>query len=236
MCDRDELLEVERIRDGEGIEITALSPGLFKYTSRREDYDRELRDVLPRSLEWAQRWRLPALIIFGFHRQGAVEESADMIADEVPPAELSEWLSMAGERAQEAGIRLLIEAEPICWADTGESTLRLIQDSRSEAIGINYDPANIAWKMRLDPIGEFDAIAPLIANVHVKDLVAAPPGSGIPQWAIPGEGMLDYSAHFAALKRIGYTGPISLEPHLDGRRDTIAACKAAVERIWEGKE
>ncbi|MEJ7712826.1 MAG: hypothetical protein WKF84_24000 [Pyrinomonadaceae bacterium] len=31
LCDHSELLEVERIRDGEGIEITALSPGLFKH-------------------------------------------------------------------------------------------------------------------------------------------------------------------------------------------------------------
>src|SRR4030095_1886877 len=68
MCDRNELMEVERIRDGEGIEITALSPGLFKYTSRREAFEREMENVLPRSIEWALRWKLPALIIFGFHR------------------------------------------------------------------------------------------------------------------------------------------------------------------------
>ena len=236
MCQKSELLEVERICNGEGLEITALSPGLFKYTSSREDFDRELGDLLPRSIDWALRWRLPALITFGFHRAGVTEEIADTILDDNIPSEIPDWLGLAGSLAQNNGLKLLIEAEPICWADTGESTLRMIRDSNSEAIGINYDPANIAWKKRSDPIDEFDAIATLIQNVHVKDLIAAPRGSGIPQWAIPGEGMLDYAAHFAALKRSGYSGPISLEPHLDGRPQTIGACKSAVERLWEQAE
>src|SRR5678815_4713694 len=86
VCERNELMEVERIRDGEGIEITALSPGLFKYTSRREDFERELGNVLPRSIEWALRWQLPALIIFGFHRAGVTEDIADTVLDNnIPP-------------------------------------------------------------------------------------------------------------------------------------------------------
>jgi len=236
MCERNELMEIDRIRDGEGIEITALSPGLFKHTSRREDFDRELGNVLPRSIEWALRWQLPALIIFGFHRAGVTEDIADTVLDDKIPPEIPQWLAKAGEMAQADGLKLLIEAEPICWADTGTSTLRMIRESQSEAIGINYDPANIAWKMRADPIDELESIAPLIDNVHVKDLIEAPRGSGIPVWAVPGEGMLDYVAHFAALKKWGYEGPVSLEPHLEASPQTIAACKEAVESIWAQAE
>lgn len=236
MCDRNELMEVERIQDGEGIEITALSPGLFKYTSRRGDFDREMGDVLPRSIEWALRWQLPALIIFGFHRAGVTEDIADTVLDDNIPPEVPQWLRTAGELAAANELKLLIEAEPICWADTGQSTLRMIRESQSKAIGINYDPANIAWKMRSDPIDELESIVPLIGNVHIKDLIEAPRGSGIPVWAPPGEGMLDYVPHFSVLKKSGYKGPISLEPHLDGNPQTIAACKEAVERIWEQAE
>lgn len=236
MCDRNELMEVERIRDGEGIEITALSPGLFKYTSSRKDFEREIADVLPRSIEWALRWKLPALIIFGFHRAGVAEDIADTVLDDNIPPEFPQWLAAAGEMAQANKLKLLIEAEPICWADTGQSTLRMIRKSQSEAVGINYDPANIAWKMRSDPIDELESILPLIDNVHIKDLIEAPRGSGIPAWAVPGEGMLDYVAHFATLKKSGYKGPISLEPHLDGSPHTIAACKKAVESLWAQAE
>lgn len=232
VCDREELLEVERIRDGEGVEITALSPGLFKYTSDVQVFEREVSEVLPCAVEWAVRWGLPALIIFGFRKPGATEENGDLIHSNDPPTQIVDWLAEAAEHARAARLKLLIEAEPICWADTGASTVALIRRTRSTAIGINYDPANVAWQNRRDPIDEFTTVAPYIANVHIKDLLPAAIGSGLPTWVVPGEGMIDYSAHFEALRKIGYDGPISLEPHLDGERGTIEKCREAVERLW----
>ena len=237
MCDQSEMLEVERIRDGEGIEITALSPGLFKYTSKAEEFNHEMLEVLPRAVEWALRWRLPALIIFGFLKPGATEANGDLISSANPPAYVSEWLEEAASSAASAGLKLLIEAEPICWADTGIATVELIRRTQSDSIGINYDPANTAWQHRRDPLDEFEVVAPYINNVHVKDLMSAPLGSGIPTWAIPGHGMIDYAAHFGRLKALEYSGPVSLEPHLDSHPETIQKCKEAVESLWmEDKE
>jgi sugar phosphate isomerase/epimerase len=76
-------------------------------------------------------------------------------------------------------------------------------------------------------------VAPLIGNVHVKDQLDAPLGSGSPKWVVPGKGMVDYRAHFAALQRINYVGPISLEPHMDGSLETIQKCKQAAEHFWD---
>jgi sugar phosphate isomerase/epimerase len=236
MCDQSEMLEVERIRDDEGIEITALSPGLFKYTSKAEEFKREMLEVLPRAVEWALRLRLPALIIFGFLKQGATEANGDLISSANPPAYVSDWLAEAASRASSAGLKLLIEAEPICWADTGIATVELIRRAQSDALGINYDPANIAWQYRRDPLDEFDVVSPYIGNVHIKDLIGAPLGSGIPTWAIPGRGMIDYAAHFARLKALKYSGPVSLEPHLDSDPETIQKCKEAVESLWMENE
>lgn len=232
ICDREELLEVERIRDGEGIEITALSPGLFKYTSDAAQFAHEVSEVLPRAIDWASRWQLPALIIFGFRKQGATEENGDLIKSDDPPSQVVDWLGEAAEQASKTGLRLLIEAEPICWADTGAATVALIRKTGSANIGINYDPANVAWQMRRDPIDEFATVARYVANVHIKDLLPAAVGSGPPTWAVPGEGMIDYCAHFEALQGSGYEGPISLEPHLDSSRDTTERCKIAVEQLW----
>ncbi|MEP7269957.1 MAG: sugar phosphate isomerase/epimerase family protein [Acidobacteriota bacterium] len=232
MCDRLELLEVERIRDGEGIEITALSPGLFKQTIDRVAFAHEMAEVFPRALEWAHRWQLQSLIVFGFGKPDATEENADLVSSANPPERVVEGFAEAGAQATTAGLRLLIEPEPICWADSGVATVDLIRRSGSSALGINYDPANVAWALRRDPIDEFDLVAPLIGNVHVKDQLAAPIGSGRPTWVVPGEGMMGYRAHFAALQQIGYNGPISLEPHMDGSLETIRKCKQAVERLW----
>lgn len=232
LCDRAELLEIERIRDGEGVEITALSPGLFKHTEDVVDFAREIKEVFPRAVELAARWNLSALIVFGFQKPLATEENADLVSSDNPPEQVIEWLSSAAAHAADANINLLIEPEPICYADSGAATARLIHRVNSPAIGINYDPANAAWLLRKDPIDEFDAVAPLIGNVHVKDQLDAPLGSGRPRWVVPGEGMIDYRAHFAALRRRNYTGPISLEPHINGSFETIFKCKQAVERLW----
>lgn len=232
MCDPAELREIERICDGEGLSITALSPGLFKWTDSAEKFRSEMAGVFPRSVELAKRWNLTSLIIFGFCKPGAKEENADLIPSDTPPAWVIDSLAEAAEKAEQAGLRLLIEAEPVCWADTGAATVSLIQRADSAALGINYDPCNVAWMARRDPIDEFDLVAPFIANVHVKDQLHAPRGSGLPKWVVPGEGMIDYHPHFAGLKRIEYAGPISLEPHMDGSLRTIQQCREAVERHW----
>ena len=232
MCDPAELLEIERICGGEGLEITALSPGLCKWTDSEEKFQHEMAEVFPRAVELAKRWNLSALVVFGFCKPEAKEETADLISSDNPPNWVIDSLAEAAAKAEEAGLRLLIEPEPVCWADTGLATVNLIQSAKSANIGINYDPCNVAWMLRRDPIDEFEAIAPLIANVHIKDQIDEPRGSGMPTWVVPGEGMIDYRPHFAALKRIGYTGNISLEPHMDGSLETISRCKQVVERLW----
>lgn len=232
MCDQAELREIERLCEGEGLQITALSPGLFKWTDSVEKFRAEMNELFPRSVELAKRWNLSELIIFGFCKPGAKEENADLISSDDPPDWVIDSLAEAAEKAEQSGLRLLIEAEPVCWADTGAATVNLIHSANSPALGINYDPCNVAWMMRKDPIDEFDLVAPFIGNVHIKDQQDTPRGSGLPKWVVPGEGMIDYRPHFAALRQTGYSGPISLEPHMDGSLETIQSCKIAVENLW----
>jgi sugar phosphate isomerase/epimerase len=233
MCDAGELGEVERIADGEGVEITALSPGLFKYTEDEASFAREMAEVYPRSVELARRWKLPGLITFGFHKPGATEQNAGSLPRLAVPEQIANWLARAGERASGNGLTLMIEPEPICWADTARVTAESIARSGSKGLRINYDPGNVAWLEQRDPIDELDAAARWIANVHVKDLLPLKPGTARPEFVPAGEGMIDFRAHFAGLRRAGYGGPISLEPHMDGRLETIRRCKEAFERLTD---
>ena len=232
MCDESELREIEKIRDGEGLEITALSPGLFKWTDTREKFEAEMKEVFPRSVELAHRWKLPALVIFGFCKPGATEANADTISGENPPNWVIEALAEAAEKTEAENLQLFIEPEPVCYADSGAATAKLIRQVRAENLKINYDPCNDAWMLRRDPINDFNMIAPFIANVHIKDQLDAPVGSGMPTWVVPGKGMMNWEAHLKALKMIGYSGAISLEPHIDGKLETILACKEAIEKMW----
>ncbi len=233
MCDLPELLEVERIRANTGIEITALSPGLFKLTEDEAAFADEMAEVYPRAAEWAHRWNLPGLIVFGFRKPGATEENAAALSAAPVPEAVLEWLARASERAEKDELLLMIEPEPICYADNARVTAALIERSGAKNLRINYDPGNVAWFEQRDPLDEFEAAAKWIANVHVKDLLPLAPGASRPTFVPAGEGIIDYRAHFAALKRIGYSGPVSLEPHMDGRPETIRRCLEAVEKLYE---
>ena len=226
LCDAAELAAVERA----GVEITAISPGLFKYTEAAADFAREMAELYPRAAELAHRWKLPGLIVFGFHKPGATEANPETAGD--PPAQIVDWLAQAGERAASDRLLLIVEPEPICWCDTATRTAALIVQSGAASLRINYDPGNVAWLRNRDPLDDLAAAAPLIANVHVKDLRPLHRGPAHPEWVPAGEGMIDYRAHFAALRQAGYNGPISLEPHMDGRSETIRRCKMAVESLY----
>jgi sugar phosphate isomerase/epimerase len=226
LCDAAEMATVEQA----GVEITAISPGLFKYTESEAGFAQEMAGVYPRAAEWAHRWKLPGLIVFGFHKPGATEANPGTGGD--APAEITEWLARAAERAASDGLLLIIEPEPICWCDTARRTAALIKQSGAASLRINYDPGNVAWLENRDPLDEFEAAAPWVANVHVKDLRPLDHGAGHPEWVPAGEGMIDYRAHFAALEGIGYQGPVSLEPHMDGSPETIRRCKMAVENLY----
>ena len=230
MCGEAAMLEVERIARGEGVEITALSPGLFKNTVDAAVFRREMDQVYPRAVEWAHRWKLPGLIVFGFHKPGATEATAPEFSSARPPGEVVEWLAEAGERARGDGLTLMIEPEPICWCDSGRATARLIAQAGGVGLKINYDPGNVAWLENRDPLDEFAVVAPWIANVHVKDLRPLTRGAGFPEWVPAGEGMIDYAAHFRGLHEIGYEGPVSLEPHMDSSAEATRRCKEACER------
>ena len=230
MCDPAELREVEAIVERQGLELTALSPGLFKFTEDEAAFVREMSEVYPKAVEYAHRWNLPGLITFGFHKPGATEENASALPAQPVPAQVIDWLTRAGERAASDGIVLMIEPEPICWADTATRTAQLIDKAGAKGLRINYDPGNVAWLQGRDPLDDMEPAAKYIANVHIKDLL---PGTPRPTFVPAGQGLINYRTHFEALRRINYKGPISLEPHMDGNPETIRKCRDAAESARE---
>lgn len=234
IVDPAELADLEKAVRDQQVKVTAISPGLFKYAYDRAAFAREMNQVYPRAAELACRWGLPGLIVFGFHKPGATEANAASLSSGNPPAEIVDCLAEAGERAAGDGLTLMIEPEPICWADSGRAAAALIQRAGAPSLRINYDPGNVAWLENRDPLGEFDDVAPYIANVHLKDLRPFARGAGKPEWVPLGEGMIDYRAHLSALRRIGYDGPFSLEPHMDGSEESTRRCRDAFRKLWSG--
>lgn len=232
-CDASEMRGATRIAADAGVSITAISPGLFKLTDDAFGFDYAINEVYPKAAEWAHLLKLPGMIVFGFRKPGVTEENFADLPRTVVPNQIVDWLAEAGERAESDGLLLMIEPEPICWADTARVTADLIERSGAASLRINYDPGNVAWLTGYDPIGEFETASRWIANVHVKDLVPPERGAGRPVFVPAGEGIIDYRAHFAALRTAGYSGPVSLEPHMDGSRETIRRCSEAATRQYQ---
>jgi L-ribulose-5-phosphate 3-epimerase len=230
LCAEADLREVEETMREHGAEVTAISPGLFKLTDDAAGFRAQMEEVYPRAAELAHRWNLPALIVFGFHKPGATEANAATIPGDHPPQWVVECLAEAGERASRDGLVLMIEPEPICWAEDTRSAAALIRQTGSPHLKINYDAGNDAWLRNRDPIDDLDAAVDLIANVHIKNLRPLTRGAAHPEWVPADAGMVDYARHFAKLRQAGFAGSYSLEPHMDGRLETIARCKEAVER------
>ncbi len=230
-CDRHEIDEVDAIASGEGITITAVSPGLFKHAATESDFRREMNDLFPGAVELAQRWKAK-LIVFGFQKPNATEKSFSTIPGDMPH-EIVDQMSEASERARQANVPMLLEPEPICWADTGIRAAELIRRVGCEGLRMNYDPGNVAWMTRRNPVAEWTEIGGLIAHLHIKDIVLNRIDGDFPKWVLPGQGGIAYGELFELLCKTGFHGDISMESHMKMTPALLVEFKEAVERLWQ---
>ncbi|CAM02485.1 sugar phosphate isomerase/epimerase [Saccharopolyspora erythraea NRRL 2338] len=117
------------------------------------------------------------------------------------------------ERAEQAGLVLLHEN---CsgWAGTdADRMLRLLDEVGSPALRLLFDTGN-GVAHGYDAVTMLGRVLPHVAHVHVKDAVATPNGVG---YTLPGEGHAGVAECLRMLGDAGYTGWLSLEPHLATR-------------------
>lgn len=219
--------------------IAAISPGIFKipfpaaaheafpvaaidrmiydqWSQLKTNLDYHLNELLPRSLDFANALGAPLVIIFGFDRAGAPAG--------FPSDEILNVLMRAAEKAKAADKQLALENEAGYWADGGERTAAILESVNHPNLGANWDPAN-AFIAGENPYPDgYQQIAPWVRHVHFKDAVRD--SRGIARYA--GEGQIDWSGQIQALNRDGYTGYISIEPHLSPK---IAAARLMLERL-----
>jgi sugar phosphate isomerase/epimerase len=176
--------EIQEILDGirsDGVEISALSPGMFKMpVSNQAEIRYQLDVLLPDTIRMAEKFGTRKLIVFGFQRiPGEASENVKMAVD---------YLGEAAERASKGGMTLLIENEPGFWCDTGSNTARILREISSPALRANWDPCN-AFGLDEEPFPDgYAAVKEFIANVHVKDtrkgalIECVPVGEGLINW------------------------------------------------------
>lgn len=89
----------------------------------------------------------------------------------------------------------------------------------SEKLGITYDPSHLVWQF-IDPYAPIAEFADRIHHVHAKDtqidrerLAQCGILTDFSWWSyrIPGHGELDWGRLIGELKRVGYSGTVSIE-------------------------
>ena len=148
--------------------------------------------------------------------------------------------------AKRAGMVLGLENEHACFVGTGAEAARVAAAVNSDCLKIVWDPGNAFFAEEVPYPGGYEAVKPWLAHVHIKDgrMVDTPDQGRRPQWCIVGEGEIDYTGQFSALKRDGYRGAISLETHYipaegsgdggkglpeDGSRPCLAALRKLID-------
>ncbi|GIO29548.1 MULTISPECIES: sugar phosphate isomerase/epimerase family protein [Paenibacillus] len=111
--------------------------------------------------------------------------------------------------ANDAGIVLLHENESHIYGDTGERCRDILEAVSSPGLRAAFDPANFV-QCKVKPVSEaYPLLAEYISYIHIKDALMDN-GTVVPA----GEGDGQMHLLLQELKRTGYSGFMSLEPHL----------------------
>lgn len=147
---------------------------------------------------------------------------------------LREVASYAGMR----GVKVAIETGP-------EPALRLrsfLDDVGEEALGVNFDPANLVMVQGTDPVQDFKILREFIVSTHAKDgrmvkkgdpvviygafAEGAPDDFHVDDYFLElalGKGTVNFPRYIAALKEMAYDGYLTIEREAgDDRAGDIA--------------
>lgn len=196
----EELQQVKQKLEQEGVQISAIgSPiGKIRITDPFEPH----LEKCDRAIHTAKLFNTRNLRIFSFF----IDEGQDPAAYR---EEVIRRMRLLVKRAEEADVLLLHENEKHIYGDNAERCLDLLQSCSSPNLRAVFDPANFV-QCGVKPFAEaYPMLAPYIDYVHIKDAKFAD-GSV----TVAGQGDGQIPELLVTLKEKGYTGFLSLEPHL----------------------
>jgi len=193
------------------------------------DFTYEQQDeLIERAVDLAKALGTNYIRIFDFWRLDDQTPHRKAIDDRVREASI---------KVGKKGVTFTLENELACNTATGAEAARLLGAIREKSLMLNWDPGNArARGENAFPDGYAKIPKDRIAHMHLKDVVDL--GNGKTEWAPMGKGVIDYVGQFRALKRDGYTGPLSLETHWrlkggtpeESTRQSMAGLKDLLQR------
>jgi L-ribulose-5-phosphate 3-epimerase len=158
-----------------GYDINLASPGS---NMRRKSTD-HIKDVIDLAFDWDV---IDVVISPGTRRP--------MISPSIPNTLgwLYESLDILLPRAEQAGVRLLLENTPYCFRPTFDELVDVVREVNNEKLKIVYDVANAAY-IREDPVACLLSGHSAIGLVHISD-------TGLEEWGHDpiGTGVVNFEA------------------------------------------
>ena len=112
--------------------------------------------------------------------------------------------------AGQHGLRLAVKPHVGQAIYNGGTALRLMDEVREPALGLNFDPSHL-FRAGEEPPDVARRWAGKIVTSHFRDCASREQQVGPPETQIPGRGIVDLPATLRALKETGYDGPLNLE-------------------------
>lgn len=221
----ERLRHIRALADERGLQVAALASPLWKWCRPEARPGRvdtfgfptqvppsERLGWIERTIEAAATLGAPIVRIFS-HLRVEPELTEQLLGDPL--------LAKALELADRAGVRLLLENEPVCTVAHAEPLLEVLHRYHEQGLGLWLDVAN------LHEVGQAGAevvtsLAPYVEYVHVKDY--EPDGEGGRTFVPAGEGSVPYGEVLPLLHAARPALPYALETHV---RDTPADALAA---------
>ncbi|TVY10280.1 sugar phosphate isomerase/epimerase family protein [Paenibacillus cremeus] len=196
----EEIAKVKERLDARGFKLSSIgSPiGKIKITDSFEPHLEEFK----RAIYLAKYFGAPNIRLFSFFLPEGEDPSA--YRDEV----LSRMKQLV-TLAEQEGVQLLHENEKDIYGDISERCLDIVQSCDSPNLRCAFDPANFV-QCGVRPMTEaHPLLAPYITYYHIKDALMES------RKVVPaGEGDGQLQELISVLKKQGFGGFLSLEPHL----------------------
>lgn len=108
-------------------------------------------------------------------------------------------------RAEELGVKILVEPEPALLIETTYQMLELLWRVESEALGVNFDLGHF-WCVGENPSEAFSRLKPWVHHIHIEDIAERRHFH-----LLPGKGEIDFAEFFATVDELGYDGFFTVE-------------------------
>ena len=220
--DANDVADVRKVLDRFKLKVSEIATPIFKtdwpgapkspFSPKKPEFGADFTfqqqdELLDKAIDLAKTFSTQYIRIFDFWRLDDQKPHRQAIDDRIREAAV---------KVARKGVTLTLENELACNTATGAEAARLLNAVREKGLMLNWDPGNATARAeKAFPDGYAKLPKDRIGHVHCKDAVNKPGGGGT-DWACMGTGIVDWVGQFRALKKDGYTGPLSLETHWHG--------------------